>query len=176
MIQADILDLIQKHGFTFPEDVVDKIATVNEKIWKQSQLVTAALIRALIQDFYRYKNSQTVGLENRWWKNKYRIHLLCECKFSQINFKNKRSVSFDNLGWRNKHKIHLLSDEKLSQRTVYKEWGVIDLLVKSDFIEKRKATSTWGNQDFHYRLNLDFLPKAPTLIEALRLFIEGSDE
>ena len=144
MIQADILDLIQKHGFTFPVDVIDKITTENEKVWKQSQLVTAALIRALIQDFYDHKNSQSVDLEN--------------------------------LGWRNKHRIHLLSDGNLSQRTVYKQWGVIDMLVMSDFIERRKAPSSWGMQEFHYRLNLDFLPKAPTLIEALRLFIEGSDE
>ncbi len=144
MIQADILDLIQKHGFTFPDDVIDKITTVDEKVWKQSQLVTAALIRALIQDFYEHKKSQSFRIEN--------------------------------LGWRNKHRIHLLSDGKLSQRTVYKEWGVIDMLVMSDFIEKRKAPSPWGMQEFHYRLNLDFLPKAPSLMEALRLFIEGPDE
>jgi hypothetical protein len=144
MIQANILDLIQKHGITFPDDVIEKITTLNEKLWKQSQLVTAALIRALIQDFYGHKKSQSISLEN--------------------------------LGWRNKHRIRLLSDGKLSQRTMYKEWGVIDLLVLSDFLEKRKATSTWGNQEFHYRLNLDFLPEAPTLLESLRLFIEGSSE
>lgn len=144
MIQANILDLIQKHGITFPDDVIEKITTLNEKLWKQSQLVTAALIRALIQDFYDHKKSLSISLEN--------------------------------LGWRNKHRIRLLSDGKLSQRTMYKEWGVIDLLVMSDFLEKRKATSTWGNQEFHYRLNLDFLPEASTLLESLRLFIEGSNE
>lgn len=138
MIQADICDLIQKHGLTFPEDIVD------EKIWKQSQLVTAALIRALIQDYYKHKKSQSVSLEN--------------------------------LGWRNKHKIYLLSEDRLSQRTVYNKWGVIELLVRSDFIEKRKATSHWGNQEFQYRLILDFLPKASTLLESIRLFIEGEEE
>lgn len=138
MIQANIRDLIQKHGFTFPEDIVD------EKIWKQSQLVTAALIRALIQDYSTHEKSKSVSLEN--------------------------------LGWRNKHKIHLLSEGNLSQRTIYKEWGVIEMLVRSDFIEKRKAPSSWGGQEFHYRLKLDFLPYASTLLESMRLFIEGSDE
>jgi len=141
MIQPDVLDLIQKHGFAFPEGVVDKISSVNEKIWKQSQLVTAALIRALIQDYYDHKKSQSVKIEN--------------------------------LGWRNKYRIHLLSDRNLSQRTIYKKWGVIEMLVRNDFIEKRKATSRWGDQEFQYRLKLDFLPQAPTILESIRLFVEG---
>ena len=138
MIQTDIRDLIQKHGLAFPEDIVD------EKIWKQSQLVTAALIRALIQDYYKHKKSQSVSLEN--------------------------------LGWRNKHKIYLLSEDMLSQRTVYNKCGVIELLVRSDFIEKREAISNWGKQVFQYRLILDFLPKASTLLESIRLFIGGEEE
>jgi hypothetical protein len=144
MIQADILDLIQRHGFAFPEDVVDKIASVDERIWKQSQLVTAAMIRALIQDYFLQRKS--------------------------------RKVNPEDLGWRNKYRIHLLSDRRLSQRTLYNEMGVIEMLVRSDFIEKREAPSSWGNQDFQYRLKLDFLPEAPTTLESIQLFIEGIDE
>jgi len=143
MIQSDILDLIQRHGFIVPEDVVDRIATVNEKVWKQSQLVTAALIRALIQDYFSCKKS--------------------------------RRVKPEDLGWRNKYRIHLLSDRQLSQRTMYNEMGVIEMLVRSDFIEKREASSSWGGQDFQYRLKLDFLPEAPTTLESIKLFIEGID-
>jgi hypothetical protein len=141
VVQSDIPNLLQKHGFTFPEKIVDDLATVDEKIWKQSQLVTAALIRALIQDYFSDK------------------------KLKRANPKN--------MGWRNKYRIHLLSDRRLSQRTLYNELGVIELLVRSDFIEKREAPSSWGGQDFQYRLKQDFLPKAPTTLESIQLFIEG---
>jgi len=87
--------------------------------------------------------------------------------------KKSQSVKIENLGWRNKYRIHLLSDRNLSQRTIYKKWGVIEMLVRNDFIEKRKATSRWGDQEFQYRLKLDFLPQAPTILESIRLFVEG---
>ena len=86
MIQTDIRDLIQKHGLAFPEDVVD------EKIWKQSQLVTAALIRALIQDYYKHKKSQSVSIENLGWRNKHKIYLLSEDMLSQRTVYNKCGV------------------------------------------------------------------------------------
>lgn len=140
--QVELLELIQSHGIILPDEVKSRIVDTEGKLWKDAKAVTAAMIRALIQDYYRQKSSKTMKPED--------------------------------LGWRNRYNIHLLSG--LSQRTIYQEWGVIEMLVESDFLERRPSLSHWGRQKYRYRLNLDFLPKSTSLLKSIQLFIEGDDD
>ena len=142
MSQVAILELIQAHGVTLPYEVRSRIVDTEGKLWKDAKAVTIAMIRALIQDYYKQKSSNTLKLEE--------------------------------MGWRNRYNIHLLSG--LSQRTIYKERGVIEMLVESDFLERRPSPSHWGRQKYQYRLSLDFLPESTSLVKSIQLFIEGNED
>ncbi|MDF1539416.1 MAG: hypothetical protein P1Q69_11000, partial [Candidatus Thorarchaeota archaeon] len=77
---------------------------------------------------------------------------LVQAYLDDFNSKNK---GLTDVGWRNKYQIHLLSG--VSQKRIYNANGPIQRLLVMQYIESRRASSSWGRQKFHYRINIDAL-------------------
>lgn len=71
--------------------------------------------------------------------------------FRDMQKQTGQIIDDDELGWRNKYNIHRLSG--VSQKHIYKECGIIELLIKMKVIDRRPAPSRWGQQKHQYRLN-----------------------
>ena len=54
-------------------------------------------------------------------------------------------------GWRNKHKI--ITATGVSQRIIYSRNGILERLLELSMVEIREASTGWGKQKHHYRLN-----------------------
>lgn len=63
----------------------------------------------------------------------------------------KGSIDCDDYGWRNKHRI--INATKVPQRIIYSRNGIIERLLSLGMAEAREASSGWGKQKHHYRLN-----------------------
>jgi hypothetical protein len=63
----------------------------------------------------------------------------------------KDTINSDECGWRNKHRI--ISATNVPQRIIYSRNGILERLASLDMIEVREASSGWGKQKYHYRLN-----------------------
>lgn len=72
-------------------------------------------------------------------------------EFMIEDVRNKGTSIFNDCGWRNKHRI--ISATGVPQRAIYNRNGIIERLVSLDLAESRAASSGWGKQKLHYRLN-----------------------
>jgi hypothetical protein len=61
------------------------------------------------------------------------------------------TIDGDDCGWRNKHRI--IGATGVPQRIIYSRNGILERLVSLGMIEVREASSGWGKQKYHYRLN-----------------------
>ena len=75
----------------------------------------------------------------------------------------RKIINDEELGWRNKYNIHRLSG--VSQKLIYKEYGIIEQLVEMKVIDKRPASSRWGQQKNHYRLNFAHIVEEDNILD-----------
>ena len=71
------------------------------------------------------------------------------------NNNHSTEIMFQDIGWLNKYNIHLRSS--LSQKVIYRECGIIEMLVDLGVIEMKDSPTRWGQQKYHYRIAIDII-------------------
>ena len=72
-------------------------------------------------------------------------------QFMCEDIKEKGDIPISECGWRNKYRI--ITATGVSQRIIYSRRGIIERLLDLGMIEIREASTGWGKQKHHYRLN-----------------------